>query len=104
MIPILFHPEAEYELDQAISYYEDHQVGLGLDFESEVRRGLSYIHDAPDRWPKHKFDIRKFLLNRFPFHLFYLELPDCIWIVAVTHCSRKPNYWKERLKSSPGDK
>ena len=98
MIPILFHPDAEDELGQAIGFYEERQVGLGLDFEREVIHGLSYIHEAPDRWPMHKYGIRKYLLKRFPFHIFYLEQPDYIWIVAVAHCSRKPNYWKERLK------
>ena len=101
MIPVLFHPEAEAELDNAIGFYEERQIGLGLDFEREVLHGISKICDSPSRWPTHKYGTRKFLLSRFPFHIFYLEIPDCIWIIAVAHCSRKPNYWKNRLKSSP---
>ncbi len=101
MTPVLFHPEAEAELDDAIGFYEKRLAGLGLDFEQEVRQGISKIHDAPSRWPKHKHGTRKLLLHRFPFYIFYLDLGDYIWIVAVAHCSRKPNYWKDRLKSSP---
>lgn len=100
MIPVLFHPEAEEELDHSIGYYEECLPGLGLDFEREVRHGISQILDAPSQWPIHKYGTRKFLLNRFPFYIFYLELPDCIWIAAVAHCSRKPNYWKDRLEES----
>ncbi|MCP5049638.1 MAG: type II toxin-antitoxin system RelE/ParE family toxin [bacterium] len=98
MISILFHPEAEAELDHSICFYEERETGLGLDFQREVRRGISQIYNAPGRWPLHKYGTRKFLLNRFPFYIFYLEHSDYIWIVAVAHCSRKPNYWGKRLK------
>jgi hypothetical protein len=76
---VLFHPEAEAELDHSIGFYEERQEGLGLDFEREVRHGIAQIHDAPSRWPIHKFGTRKFLLRRFPFYIFYLELlhMDC---------------------------
>jgi len=29
--------------------------------------------------------------------LFYAEEPEIIWILAVAHCARKPNYWLNRL-------
>lgn len=48
----------------------------------EVHQGISQILDSPTRWPIYKYETRKFLLRRFPFHIFYLDLPDCIWIVA----------------------
>ncbi len=94
---MLFHPAASVELDEAIDFYEERQPGLGLDLKQEILHGISSIADAPDRWPAHRHGTRKYLLHRFPFHIFYLSLSDCIWIVAVAHCSRKPDYWKERL-------
>ncbi len=33
---VVFHPEVEDEFVDAISYYEDCEPGLGLDFSSEV--------------------------------------------------------------------
>ncbi len=97
MKPVLFHPDAEKELDRSIGFYEEQQVGLGLDFQREVQRGLSQIVEAPSRWPIHKYGIHKFLLKGFPFYIYYLDLPEYIWIAAVAHCKRKPNYWKKRL-------
>jgi hypothetical protein len=98
LIPVLFHPDAETELDRSITFYEERQAGLGVDFQREVLYGVSQIHNAPTRWPRYKYGTRKYLLNRFPFHIFYIANPDCIWIVAVAHCSRKPDYWKERME------
>jgi hypothetical protein len=36
-------------------------------------------------------------MQRFPFVIYYLDMPDRIWIVAFAHASRKPNYWKTRI-------
>ena len=100
MTSILFHPEAEVELDKSIEFYEERETGLGIDFQDEVQRGVAEIYDAPLRWPVHKFGTRKFLLRRFPFYLFYMIHDEQIVIVAVAHCSRKPDYWKKRLNRS----
>lgn len=97
MKSILFHPEAEEEFDHSIGFYEERQIGLGLDFEREVRRSISVVHGAPARWPLYKYGLRKYTLQRFPFTIYYLDEPGLIWIVAITHCSRKPDYWKSRL-------
>ena len=34
-----FHPEAEAEFEEAVAFYEDHAVGLGLDFAAEGELG-----------------------------------------------------------------
>lgn len=97
MKPVTFHPDAEVELDKSIAFYEKCEPGLGLDFERDVAHGILQIQEAPLCWPVHKYGLRKYLIKRFPFHIFYLILPECIWIVAVAHCSRKPDYWKNRI-------
>jgi toxin ParE1/3/4 len=97
LISIIFHPDAEAELDHTVGFYEEQQPGLGLDFKEEVLYGISQIRDAPSRWPMHENGTQKFLLRRFPYYIFYLEQPSYLWIVAVAHCSRRPNYLKDRL-------
>jgi len=59
------------------------------------------IQQAPHRWAKHTHGTRAYLLQRFPFRVIYIELPDAMWIVAIAHCARKPGYWKKRLKDTP---
>lgn len=95
---IIVHSEAEIELWQAVDYYEAKSVGLGLDLEREVSRVLVAIQEAPDRWPIRKYGTRCCLLRRFPYAVYYLELQDLIWVVAVAHTSRRPYYWRKRLK------
>jgi len=98
MKQIIVHSEAEPELWQAVDYYEARCAGLGLDFEHEVSLAFSDIQDAPERWPVRRNGTRCRLLHRFPYAIYYMELQDAVWIVAVAHMSRKPYYWRNRLK------
>ena len=95
---IIVHSEAELELWQAVDYYEAKCAGLGLDFEHEVSRAFVDIQDAPERWPVRKNGTRCRMLHRFPYTVYYVDLQDVIWIVAIAHMSRKPHYWRNRLK------
>jgi len=95
---IIFHNQAELELWQAVDYYEKKYAGLGLDLQQEVSRALVDIHAAPEKWPIKKHGARRRLLQRFPYAIYYLPLPEVIWIVAVAHTSRKPDYWRDRIK------
>ena len=101
MKSVIFHPNAEAEFDNTISFYEKRQTGLGLDFKNEILRSISVIHDAPQRWPFYKFGLKKYTLHRFPFTIFYLDELECIWIVAIAHNFLRPDYWKERLAKKP---
>jgi toxin ParE1/3/4 len=97
MKPVIVHDAAEFELWQAIDFYETIRKGLGLDLEEEIRHALAGIQDAPEVWPKKKHGTRFRLLTRFPFAIYYLDLPENIWVVAFAHTSRKPYYWRDRI-------
>ena len=97
MKPVVVHSAASAELDEAIGFYESRASGLGLDLQTTVEKAVEAIRRHPESWPRHKNTVfRKFFVERFPFTVFYLELADCIWIVAVAHCSRRPGYWHRR--------
>lgn len=91
-----FHPEAEEEFSAAIEYYEERETGLGYDFSVEVFTAIHNITNHPDAWPVVEEDIRRCLVNRFPFGVLYSIEPNGIFIIAVMHQRRRPGYWKER--------
>ncbi len=47
-------------------------------------------------WPVLEGDIRRSLVNRFPYGVLYSEERDKIFIVAVMNLYREPGYWKQR--------
>jgi toxin ParE1/3/4 len=93
-----FHPEAQLEYQQAASFYESHSTGLGIEFTREIEKTIRTIIDSPERWRLVKEDVRRCLTHIFPYAVFYTIEDKFILIVAVAHCSRKPDYWRERLK------
>lgn len=42
-------------------------------------------------------DIRRSLVRRFPFGVLYAFENEDIFVLAVMHLHREPNYWKNRL-------
>ncbi len=76
--------------------YERCEPGLGLDFSIEVRASLQTILRYPDAWPIISEDVRRCLVNRFPYGILYSIEQSQIFVLAVMHLRRHPNYWKER--------
>ncbi len=89
--------EAEMELREAMSYYEDKAAGLGLDFEAEIEQAVETICEFPERWPLRKDGTRRYLMRRFPYLVVYAYLNDHVWILAFAHCKRRPGYWTDRI-------
>lgn len=81
----------------AVTRYEEQVEGLGNDLQSEIERTVRRIQQHPQSFPAHNDQgIHKCLVRRFPYTLFYLELDEYIWIVAVAHHRRRPGYWAPR--------
>lgn len=93
-----FHPEAEIEFHQAIDYYEECESGLGYDFSIEVRSAIQNILDYPPAWPVLEGEVRRCLVNRFPYGVLYSIEHDEILILAIMHLHRDPEYWKARAE------
>jgi len=92
-----FHPEAELEFIEAAVYYDKQVPGLGERFEFEIRYATDLLLDQPEIGTSVSPDLRKFVLIRFPFTLYYSVADDVLRIEAVAHQSRRPGYWKSRV-------
>ena len=93
----IFHPEAEQEFVAAVAYYADKADGLGERFYQEIRRVAAEIEAAPRRHGPWRHGTRRHLARRFPYAVIYAERVDRLLLVAVAHCKRHPDYWRERL-------
>jgi hypothetical protein len=82
---------------ESAAFYERRCEFLGEAFLDAVDETPAKIQNNSVLGHPGKFGARSWKTKRFPFRVVYLEQPDRIWIVAVAHLSRKPNYWLERL-------
>jgi hypothetical protein len=97
MKPVNYHRLAESELVESAKFYEERRAFLGSNFLDLIEETLAKIQINPSLGKPGKFWTRSWKVKRFPYRVVYLEQPERIWIVAVAHLSRKPNYWSKRL-------
>ncbi len=94
---VVFLPEAEQEMLEAVEYYEFYADGLGEDYLKEVERAVAAIEESPKTWSIVEGELRRRLVKRFPFGILYYVDPNEIVVVAAAHLRRKPGYWKDRI-------
>jgi hypothetical protein len=91
-----FIEPALIELDDAIEYYNFQSCGLGNKFFDEVLLNINWIQKFPDAWPKYSEHTYKINLKKFPYSLIFSKKRNSIYIIAVAHHHRKPEYWVNR--------
>ena len=91
-----FHELAEFELNDAIVYFENEREGLGLRFLSAVQDAVTHIQQHPQASPIILQDMRCKVLRRFPYNIIFSIKPDRIRILAVASQKRRPFYWQGR--------
>lgn len=97
---IAFLSAAQAELDEAFSWYEEQAVGLGYEFLDELDQTLRLIATFPESHPLVDIKLRRCLVNRFPYGVFYGLIDNTITVVAIAHLKRKPSYWIDRKKDA----
>lgn len=93
---VVFSNFAKLELEDAIAYYELEHSGLGINFKKEIQKNIERIKKFPLAASIERGEIRKSLLHKFPYKILYSIESDHIFIIAIAHQHRKPDYWIER--------
>lgn len=93
---IFFLPEARDELLDAISYYENAHPGLGRRFKEEVDRSVLWIAEHYLLFRLRPNGYRKINLRIFPYGIPFIIKGDTLWVLALAHSARKPEYWIDR--------
>ena len=93
----VFNELAVAELNDTVAYYELELEGLGERFRKEIQNCIKRIAKNPNAWSKEIGHVRRYILHKFPFKILYSIEEDHIFIVAIAHQHRKPNYWVERI-------
>lgn len=94
---VLFRKEAQAEFEEAQSYYEQKEAGLGEDFAESVRHVLRRVLTQPESGRVEFRDVRRVILKRFHYKLLYTVETDHILVLAVAHQRRQPQYWLSRI-------
>lgn len=89
-------PEAEADIAEAFSWYEEADPGLGQRFVRAVRDAATLIGENAEMFAPVHQDVRRILLRKFPYSLFYVVEADAVVILGCFHGRRDPSSWKNR--------
>jgi toxin ParE1/3/4 len=95
-LPVVLRDEAQAEFDEAFDYYERQRAGLGVDFVARVQQVLDRISANPLMHAAVFGDVRKAVMTRFPYCVFYRAHADRVEVLAVFHTKRDPAIWQGR--------
>lgn len=91
---LILRQEAERDLAETYKWYNRQVSGLGVEFIAAVDRALESIQDNPARFPVIYSDVRRALLRRFPYGIFFVLENEQISVLAVMHTARDPAKWR----------
>ena len=66
-------------------------------FVEELRSVTSSIEENPLRYPKVLGKVRRALMTRFSYAIYFTIEQDLIIVLAVTHQARNEDAWKKRM-------
>lgn len=88
---IVVRPAAAAEFAQAVTYYQG--VGHGERFRAELDRVVDRLRALPESAPMVMPEVRRALLRRYPYALFYVIEPLRLVVLAVLHQRASPSRW-----------
>lgn len=95
--PVSVRATAETDLVDAFDWYESQQAGLGDEFLTDFEHTQSTIRQNPESFREPRRGVRRALLSRFPYAVYFLVEPERVIIFAVVHTARHSRAWRARL-------
>ena len=80
------------EIEDAKEYYNLQKSTLGDTFKNDVKKSIENIKQFPTLYPNITNNIKRCLLHRFPYSIFYAISDNTILVLSVAHQHRKPFY------------
>jgi plasmid stabilization system protein ParE len=97
-VRVIIRSDAEEDIAEGYTWYEKQQPGLGIQFVNELSATVDAIQDDPLRFAKTFRRLRRALVHRFPYGVFYIVSTDALVIVAVMHLARDPRRVHRRTR------
>lgn len=88
--------EAVADVQETRGWYRRQQPELANRFMAAVASGLHLIEEHPEAQPRVHGSLRRLLLHRFPYALFYVVDADIIVVTGCFHTARDPSVWQDR--------
>lgn len=87
---------AQADIADATRWYEQQDKGLGAEFLRALDACLASIQRNPEGHAYVHPRVRRTLLRRFPYGVFYVVEDQRISVIACLHVRRRPGTWQRK--------
>jgi toxin ParE1/3/4 len=95
---LVVKPIVYTDLDDAIVWYENKVKGLGKRFLFQVEKAKQQIQSNPHHYSIFHKNIRRVLVDKFPYKIYYLISEETVLILGISHAKRSKAFINRRLK------
>jgi len=92
-----FRKVALSEIAESYIWYEKQREGLGEEFILCLEESIEKITKNPCLYPVVQKNIRRAVVRRFPYGIYYFVNENELIVIAVFHGKRNPKRWKNSV-------
>ncbi len=96
---LAFTPRASADIEDAHAWYDAQRAGLGSEFERELDVVLRFWEQRPEAGPVVHRTLRRLLVKRFPYAVYYRVTETIIEVRGCLHLRRHPQAWTRRAEA-----
>ena len=99
-LAVVYRPKVGRDLAAGFGYYEEQSRGLGEQFLSAVDAAFDAIERYPEMFSRVHGEVRRALVTRFPYAVFYRVEFKRVVVLTVLHTARDPKAWPQPRRTA----
>lgn len=100
-LPVVYHRKVGRDLAAGFGYYDGRAEGLGARFLCEVESAFDAIERYPEMFAQVHGEVRRAVVSRFPYAIFYRVESKRVVVLTVLHTARDPKVWPQARNPAP---
>lgn len=92
MLQVVFRASANAQVVDAQSWYDQQRLGLGAEFARSLESAITRVARNPFAAPAVHQEVRRVLLKRFPYSVFYTVEGDNLVVLSCMHTRQNVNH------------
>ena len=97
-LPVVYRRKVGRDLAGGYAWYNGQRNGFGEEFLVAVDAAFDTIEHFPEVFARVHGEVRRAIVSRFPYAVFYRVETKRVVVLAVIHTARDPKVWPQPRK------
>jgi plasmid stabilization system protein ParE len=99
-LPVVYRRKVGRDLAGAYAWYNGQREGLGEEFLAAIGAAFDTIEKFPEIFTRVRGEVRRAIVSRFPYAVFYRVEAKRVVVLTVLHTARDPKIWPQPRKTA----